>query len=547
MNKKEADELIIEYQKKVFGFAMEKTHNISEAEELAADIVYELYKSFRSSDYIVNVNGYVYRIAQNVFAKFLDKRNKHKHLDIMDIPCAIYEKGFDRLDDEETYQNIRKQIGLLSERQRVIIYMYYYDNISIKDIAKRLNISSGTVKWHLSDAKSNLKEEMVMVRKDNLSVNPIKFVGMGHSGSPGSTGDTSNMFDSRLKQNIAWSCYYKARNVEEIARALEVPIAYIEGELQKLVDWGYMDQVDKSKNPKYLTNMYITDSRNKAGMSERDAIYEEMAKYLCNNLYKEIFERFDLSDDNWGFECVDNDKNFMKYSLVMLIHKNMVTHFGEGWDKFAVKRPDGGEFISYAVVSDDCGDSGHNENQEKQPHWFCGYMFREVMQENQLKMQILQGDCEYCDRSGGWIDNKNSDWESLYKYIKNNCDKNKLTPEEYKRICEKGYVSDGNVNLMKYKTDNQNLYDAMDKQIKKYVSIPQNIIDFGKEMDEKLFSINRGKFPERMAELVKFHCDIFADGTIIPLIIEEMLRSGMLKPLADIQRKNVFTIICYHG
>jgi PTS system D-glucosamine-specific IIC component len=69
------------------------------------------------------------------------------------------------------------------------------------------------------------------------------------------------MFDSRLKQNIAWSCYYQAKTITDISKELEVPIAYIEGELRKLVEWGYIDQVDSSKNPKYLTNMYITDSR----------------------------------------------------------------------------------------------------------------------------------------------------------------------------------------------------------------------------------------------------------------------------------------------
>ena len=83
----------------------------------------------------------------------------------------IKNTDLDKIEDEETYQSIRKQIGLLSERPRVIIYMYYYDGLAINEIARKLNISSGTVKWHLSDAKSNLKEEMVMVRKDNLSVN----------------------------------------------------------------------------------------------------------------------------------------------------------------------------------------------------------------------------------------------------------------------------------------------------------------------------------------------------------------------------------------
>lgn len=542
------DKLTVEYQKKIFGFAMEKTQDITEAEEIAADIVYEVYKSLLAADDIANIDGYVYRIARNVFAKFLDKRSRQKNLNMLDIPYAVYEKGFDRLEDEEVYQSIRREIGLLSERQRVIIYMYYYDNVSIKEIAAKLNISSGTVKWHLSDARANLKEEMVMARKDNLSVNPIKFVSMGHSGAPGSSGDTSNMFDTRLKQNIAWSCYYKAKNIEEIARELQVPIAYIEGELKKLVTWGYIDQVDKSNNPKYLTNMYITDIRDNLFEKEINKIYEEAAKYLCNNFYKEILERFDTSEDNWGFECPDQDKNFMKYNLVMLIHKNMITHFGESWDRFAVKRPDGGHFISYVAVTDDCNHSSNiAKNLEKnQGHWFCGYMFRQAYREDILKMQVLQGDCEYCDRTGGWVDNKNIHWDYLYKYIENKGDKTKMKPEEYKVIFEKGYVVNEQVQVMVFKCSGENLEDAMDRQIKKYIKVNQNIADFEECMNEKLYLAEKKRFPERLADMVRFHCSILGDGALIPFIIEELLEQGILKPLTDIQRKSVFTIISYN-
>lgn len=114
MNKNKVDKLTVEYQKKIFGFAMEKTQDITEAEEIAADIVYEVYKSLLAADDIANIDGYVYRIARNVFAKFLDKRSRQKNLNMLDIPYAVYEKGFDRLEDEEVYQSIRREIGLLS-------------------------------------------------------------------------------------------------------------------------------------------------------------------------------------------------------------------------------------------------------------------------------------------------------------------------------------------------------------------------------------------------------------------------------------------------
>ncbi len=112
--------------------------------------------------------------------------------------------------------------------------MHYYRELSVIEIAKRLNISAGTVKWHLSDARTKLKEGITMtMNEQNLSLNPVKFTNMGHSGMPGTSGDTMSMFDTRLKQNIAYACYWQPKTLEEIARELGVPQVYIADSLEK--------------------------------------------------------------------------------------------------------------------------------------------------------------------------------------------------------------------------------------------------------------------------------------------------------------------------
>ena len=42
MNKINADRLIVEYQQKIFGFAMSKMRDVDNAEELASNIVLEV-------------------------------------------------------------------------------------------------------------------------------------------------------------------------------------------------------------------------------------------------------------------------------------------------------------------------------------------------------------------------------------------------------------------------------------------------------------------------------------------------------------------------
>ena len=45
----------------------------------------------------------------------------------------------------------------LAPATRVICGLFYLEGYSIKDIADQLSISSGTVKWHLSESRKKLK------------------------------------------------------------------------------------------------------------------------------------------------------------------------------------------------------------------------------------------------------------------------------------------------------------------------------------------------------------------------------------------------------
>lgn len=190
MEKQRADKLILEYRDKIFGFALGKTRNISAAEELASDIVCEVYVSFRKAEEIPNPDGYVYRIASNVYANYMKRMNgSAQNVDVSEVMLPFYDEGFSQIEMDGELQELRREIGYLSEKQRRVIYLHYYENKSVSEIAKSLGISPGTVKWHLSDARSALKEELIMEKyNDDLSVNPIEFASMGHNGTSGSKG-----------------------------------------------------------------------------------------------------------------------------------------------------------------------------------------------------------------------------------------------------------------------------------------------------------------------------------------------------------------------
>ena len=45
----------------------------------------------------------------------------------------------------------------LTPATRVVCNLYYIDGFSIREIAERLGLTSGTVKWHLSESRKKLK------------------------------------------------------------------------------------------------------------------------------------------------------------------------------------------------------------------------------------------------------------------------------------------------------------------------------------------------------------------------------------------------------
>lgn len=539
MKKQHADQLILQYRDKCFGFALEKMRNIAQAEELAADIVCEVYASFLNAEEIVNPDGYVYRVASNVCAKYIHRLATGRSLaDIGEITVPHEDRTQEDLENAEDLARLRQEIGFLSERQRTVIYLHYYEKRSVSEIAARLNISAGTVKWHLSDARCALKEELMMEAANNsLTVNPIRFASMGIDGYPGEKGSTEDIFDTRIKQNIAFACYHTPMSAEEIARTLNIPAAYIEDELKPLVEYGYLDPTDRGKNPKYRTNMYITDNR-RCNESDND-LYREAAEKYCDLVYPKLFEAFDAAEDNWGFFCDGNDKNFIKYSLVMAYNFCHLGGFGsETRDNFKVKRPDGGCFIAHACVTDDC-----RTVPKKSPYWVCGYMFHDNGTIGKVSL-----DCRFSDRSEKmWHDDLDSDWESLYEFIRAGCDPKKIAVEKYKRLCDKGYIYQDRVQIVSHYSDEQyKIEDLKRRLLDKAPALPEEVKAYAKSFDDRLYELLKDLYPAHIRPICRMYCtNALVEASFVPYLIEKMLERGMLKPLTELQKKSVFSIFLY--
>lgn len=547
MNKKETDKKILQYKEKIYGFALSKTRDYEQAQELAQEIICEAYISLLNSEDIVNFDGYIYRIASNVYSKFIAGLiSNRKQICIDDNPGAvsITDKYFYE-DNKTEIEILKKEISYLSQRQRSVVYLFYYEKKTVNQIAKELNISANTVKWHLSDARQSLKETMIMYENvkidENLAVNPIKFAFMGSSGTVVDK-DTENYFDTRLKQNIAWTCYNEPKTVTEIAREVGVSVTYIADELKTLVDNGFINQVDNSKNPRYQTQMVISDIRkeiieNGIYHNPSDDLNKKVAETLCEKYYKPIFEAFEKDENHWGMSCPDNDVNFMKYALVLLCQNFLQEGaVNLGMEKLKIKRPDGGNYIANATVANDWQDLSPSNY----PNWIMGYMMN--WGEDYYS---LQGNCRFTGRDLEW--RNQICFDALAKFIKNNCNPDALTLNEYESICKNGYIHNNEVQVVTMKGGNKSPWDQLSEKIKQFDSLIAELRDYGKQVDEEFQkSVMEQTMPDYAKKFILLlNTERIGQIEVVPFILEEMLRTGMLKPLSEVQKKAALSVLSY--
>ena len=128
IDKQRADQIITEYFQKIYGFAIKKCYSYEESEELCSEILQEVYTSLRRAEEVVNVEGYIWRISEHTYAKYVSSRKKQEGISIngidgMEIP--VYDE-YALEDSDDEIRRMRMEVAFLTEKRRRIVYCFYY-------------------------------------------------------------------------------------------------------------------------------------------------------------------------------------------------------------------------------------------------------------------------------------------------------------------------------------------------------------------------------------------------------------------------------------
>ncbi len=523
MQKQKADAVITEYLHKIYGFSVKKCYYYEEAEEMCSMIVEAVYSSLLKANEIANIEGYIWRISENTYAKYVSSKKKHEGLPLENAKMPFWEEY--SFDDEsvEEMRRLRREIAFLSEKRRRIVYMFYYENKSVSGISKETGLPEGTVKWHLNKARNALKEGYSMERKiGKLGISPVTSEGISHSGSVRFGGAPEDFMRDRLELNIVYSVYWSPKTKSEIAEELGLTLVFIEDKIDRLEKNGYLVKTSGGRYTTYVafSPESFSSETYENGLKVKLKIAEELAEKYAPQVCEAIKDFKDVYIPGGNRELLEAAAIFYGIS-----NKSGIT-VKKDLSEYLIKPVIGGEHFALVELKQENLTPAYKSKLNAARYQACGDMIRWSSKYPSVRSWSIDSILD--SRIGGYANNWEFDYEYLYEYICGELPDNIANSEKINRLRERNFLSPENdVNIMVAKISSSEFFDK--------------IPFFGEEIKNKFsgkiieYAMNEAKnYPPQMQDLIVHRsAELFIGNTVAIMTMDILYGNGTFRPLNE--------------
>jgi len=148
------------YAPKMFGVCLRYAKNREEAEDIMQEAFVQVFKSLQNFKFSGSFEGWIRKImVYSAIAKYRGKSKLHSVLTIENENIIAYENEdiLSRLGKKELLQMVQD----LPPAYRMVFNLYVFEGLKHREIAQQLDISEGTSKSNLHDAKLILQRAVM--------------------------------------------------------------------------------------------------------------------------------------------------------------------------------------------------------------------------------------------------------------------------------------------------------------------------------------------------------------------------------------------------
>ncbi|WP_312473583.1 sigma-70 family RNA polymerase sigma factor [Neobacillus sp.] len=160
------EELVNEYGTSIFKYIFSLVKHKELAEDLYQEVLLSAYLAYPSIKEQSKYKSWLYTVAVNKCRDYWRKENKSK--DFWKEGVYSYSVSFEpaSIPEEEVLhkfsaEQMAEKVNLLPEIYRYPIYLYYYQDLTLVEIAKQSDLPMSTVKTRMKRAKDRLRPKML--------------------------------------------------------------------------------------------------------------------------------------------------------------------------------------------------------------------------------------------------------------------------------------------------------------------------------------------------------------------------------------------------
>ena len=157
------EKMIEQYQKHVFAAAFSICQNIADADDVVQYTFLKYHCSKKEFSSHEHIKAWLLRVAINKARDHTRSFWKKNTISMEELMMASPDQEELTLAQKDEGKRILENVMKLPAKYRIVIHLFYYDDLSVAEIAKILGLSESNVKTRLSRARNMMKNEILEV------------------------------------------------------------------------------------------------------------------------------------------------------------------------------------------------------------------------------------------------------------------------------------------------------------------------------------------------------------------------------------------------
>jgi RNA polymerase sigma-70 factor (ECF subfamily) len=141
------------YSDMVYGIALSQLKNIPDAEDVFQEVFLTYFRKNKNYNDELHRKAWLIRVTLNCYKRVISYNSKHRNVPLEDCCLSCQ---FETPEENPIYNRVTS----LPEKYKTAIYLYYFEELSAKEIAAILKTSEANIFMRLSRGRAILKEQL---------------------------------------------------------------------------------------------------------------------------------------------------------------------------------------------------------------------------------------------------------------------------------------------------------------------------------------------------------------------------------------------------